>query len=82
MNRKQKKAKWLNATAHTKKQANVHMTPKEVQDWNDYKIWDDELIEISNESKAFISKVRIAMWFVFIVVIILIIHHFGVQIWT
>lgn len=85
MNRKQKKLKRLNATAHTKSQSTARMTPKEVQDvqeWNNYKIWDDELLEISNESKAFVKKAKVVIWFVSIALIILIIHHFGAQIWT
>ena len=82
MNRKQKKAKRLNATAHTKKQAHVQLTPKqtEVYKWekeNHYKIWDDELLETENESKSFIKKLKISIWVVFIVVIGLIIRHFG-----
>ena len=81
MNRKQKKAKRLNATAHTKKQAQVQLTPKQTEDiykWeNHYKIWECELLETENESKSFINKIKIAIWVVFIVVIGLIIRHFG-----
>lgn len=68
MNRKQKKAKRLNATAHTKKQAHVQLTPKQTEDiykWeNHYKIWDDELLETENESKSFINKVKTAFYLI------------------
>lgn len=86
MNRKQKKAKRLNATAHTKKQAQVQLTPKETKDidrWeNHYKIWECELLETENESQSFINKVKTAMWFVFIVAMVLIAHHAGARLWT
>lgn len=54
MNRKQKKAKRLNATAHTKKQATVYLTPDEEQkmyEWKAHSIEDDELDEISKGCK-------------------------------
>ncbi|ENX00906.1 hypothetical protein F900_01890 [Acinetobacter modestus] len=83
MNRKQKKAKRLNATAHKKKQAHVQLTPKQNEDiykWereNHYKIWDDELLETDSESNDFIKIVKIALWIVLIVTVGLFIRHFG-----
>lgn len=85
MNRKQKKAKRLIAKAHTEKQAKIHLTPKEKQDiadWNSYRDWDDELLAVEQDSQSFINKVKTAMWFIFIVVMILIVHHVGARIWT
>ena len=83
MNRKQKKAKRLNATAHTKKQSEVYLTPKEKQDIADWNSYDEaELLAVEQESKDFINKVRTAIWILFFVVMFLIAHHAGARIWT
>lgn len=79
MNRKQKKAKRLNATAHTKQQARVYITPKEshdIQEWNNYWILEDELIQTGRESQRFIKGVRVGIWIAFIISIILIMWNF------
>jgi hypothetical protein len=67
MNRKQKKAKRLNATAHTKKQATVYLTQKEKQDIadrNSYSDWDDELLAVEQDSQSFINKVKTAFYMI------------------
>lgn len=64
MNRKQKKAKRLNATAHTKKQATVYLTPDEEQkmyEWKAHSIEDDELDEISKGCKRTRNIVKTAL---------------------
>lgn len=64
MNRKQKKAKRLNATAHTKKQAAVYRTPVEqnFSEWKAHYIDEHELEEISEESQRFISIVKTVLY--------------------
>lgn len=65
MNRKQKKAKRLNATAHTKKQAAVYLTPVEEEnlyEWKAHHIDEHELEEISEESQRFISIVKTVLY--------------------
>jgi len=83
MNRKQKKTKRLNAKAHTKKQAKIHLTPKEKQDisdWNkSYSDWDDELCEVGNNSQGFINKVKTVLWLVFLFVLGSIVRHLWVS---
>lgn len=67
MNRKQKKAKRLNATSHTKKQAKVYLTQKEKQDiagWKSYRDWDDELLAVEQDSQSFINKVKTAFYLI------------------
>ena len=66
MNRKQKKAKRLNATAHTKKQATVYLTAAEEQKLFEWKIHgiDDELDEISADCQRFRNTIRTAMYLV------------------
>ena len=78
MNRKQKKAKRLNAKAHTKSQAQVYMTPKEVIDekewnqaWNHWEFGDFE----AKEESSFIKGMRVGILIAFIISIVLIIHH-------
>lgn len=64
MNRKQKKAKRLNATAHTKKQATVYLTKKEEDDlmeWKAHYIDEYELEEISAECKRARDIVKTAL---------------------
>lgn len=61
MNRKQKKAKRLNATAHTKKQATVYLTQKETDElfeWENYCIREAELEGISEECNRFKNIVK------------------------
>ena len=85
MNRKQKKEKQLRARAHTKKQATVYLTPDEEQKLYGLKAhsdWDEELLEVERESRSFINKIKTALRFIFIVVMILIVHHVGARIWT
>lgn len=64
MNRKQKKAKRLNARAHTKKQATVYLTAAEEQklfEWKIHGIDECELEEISAECKRARDIVKTAL---------------------
>lgn len=66
MNRKQKKAKRLNARAHTKKQATVYLTAAEEQKLFEWKIHgiDDELDEISADCQRFRNTVSTVLYLV------------------
>ena len=79
MNRKQKKAKRLNAKAHTQKQALVYMTPKEKKDIYEWNNAHDELtlepIEGLKEPKL-IKGVKVGIFLTFCVAIIWISWHF------
>jgi len=79
MNRKQKKAKRLNAKAHTKSQAQVYMTPKEVIDekewsesWERWEIGDFEL----EEKPTFFKWVNAGIWLAFFIALGAITYHF------
>lgn len=64
MNRKQKKAKRLNATAHTKKKTTVYLTAAEEQklfEWKVHGIDELELEEISEECKRARDIVKTAL---------------------
>ncbi|WP_436463124.1 hypothetical protein [Acinetobacter seifertii] len=79
MNRKQKKAKRLNAKAHTQKQAQIYMTPKEKQDiyeWNTaHNDLHDEFMEGFEETR-FIKGFKVGIWLAFCAAIIWIFWHF------
>ena len=79
MNRKQKKAKRLIARAHTKKQAQIYMTPKEKQDIYEWNTAHNELHEESMEGfeePQFIKGFKVGIWLAFCAAIIWIFWHF------
>ena len=64
VNRKQKKAKRFNATAHTKKQAKAYLTDAEEQklfEWKIHGIDDDVLDEISTDCQRLRSTIKTAL---------------------
>ncbi|ENV60394.1 hypothetical protein [Acinetobacter soli] len=79
MNRKQKKAKRLNAKAHTQKQAQIYMTPKEKQEIYEWKTAHNDLhnefTEVFEESR-FIQGFKVGTCIAYLVGIIWIFWHF------
>ncbi|MCG9505587.1 hypothetical protein [Acinetobacter pittii] len=81
MNRKQKKAKRLKAKAHTQKQAQVYMTPKEKEDicdWNN--AYDELTLEFVDdfEKPKFFNGFKIGICLIFCFAIIWMFWHFMV----
>ncbi|WP_335956605.1 hypothetical protein [Acinetobacter bereziniae] len=79
MNRKQKKNKQRIAREHTKKQGQVHMTPKEMQDvyernTSQNKIDQDFIFDL--EEPKFYKGFKVGIWLAFFLAIIWIFYHF------
>lgn len=75
MNRKQKKNKQRIAREHTKKQANIYMTPFEKECVHEYKTIDQDFI-VDLEEPKFYKGFKVGIWLAFCVAIIWIFYHF------